>query len=75
MTQTQRKIAALKSAVTAAEASLANVVDVLVVLEDAYPTPAPLAIEQMKARFGEAAQRWTEARNYADQELRNLERS
>jgi hypothetical protein len=72
MTQNQHKIAALKSAIVVAEASLQNVVDTLTLLEDAFPSPAPAAIQHLKDRFGAVAQNWTDARNYADAELREL---
>ena len=57
---------------TTADASLRNVVDALIMLEDAFPTPAPTQIQQLKDRFGEVALNWTNARNYADAELRKL---
>ena len=72
MTPKERKIAALRSAMTSAEASLQNVLDILIVLEDAFPTPAPTQIQQLKDRFGAVVQNWTDARNYADAELRKL---
>lgn len=72
MIQNEGKIIALKSAMAAAEASLQNVVDILIDMENAFPFPAPAHIQQIKGRFGTVAQNWTDARNYADAELRKL---
>lgn len=72
MSQADSKIAALRSAMDAADASLGDILRILALLEDAYPTPGPVPVEELKQRFGAVAQNWTDARNYAVEELRKL---
>ena len=72
MNNRQEQIDALKDAMQSAQEAMASATEELARLEDIFPEPAPKIIQKMKERISNIIQNWTDARNFADTQLRQL---